>query len=405
MPSHPLPPDVAFLASPDAEKLLRAAVLGDADDQREFTATRDDFHYRPGAEATGIYTVEYVADGTEVIDHLLISTADVGAPAVEVSTEHGRFSVWRHPADPRLPALAAACDPGTVLSWLAQLGPHREGINALDITLLAYRPLRRAVLRLTADGHTWFVKVMSDKKASVLAERIESVAAAGLTEPIALRPAPGVLLTAEVSGVSLAQRLVDWQILGHALPNPAELVALLDRLPVEELDLPRRESWADRLDFHSATAAHELPDHADRIASLAARLEALLDSLPAGPIVPVHGDFYEANIFVSEHGLQIIDVDSSGPGHRVDDLACCLAHLAVLPSLAPESYPRIDEVLADWLADFDRRVDPASLRARAAAVLVSLVSGAGPLAETWLELAELWADSAVSAHGKLARRA
>ncbi|AQP45842.1 phosphotransferase family protein [Tessaracoccus flavus] len=378
--------------------------MGNADGLT-FTATRDEFHYRPGAEATAIYTVAYPVDGAEVVDHLLISTAAVGEPAVEVTTEHGRFSVWRHPADPRLPALAAACDPATVLSWLGQLPPHRDGIAELDISLLAYRPLRRAVLRLTADGRTWFVKVMPERKASILADRIDPVAAAGLTAPIALRPRPGVLVTAAVPGVSLAQRLVDWQFLGHALPEPADLAELLDQVPDAVTDLPRRESWADRLDFHSATAAHELPEHADRIASLAARIQTLLDSLPAGPVVPVHGDFYEANIFVSDQGLRVIDMDSCGPGHRVDDLACCLAHLAVLPSLSPESYPRIDEVLAHWLTDFDQRVNPASLRARVAAVLVSLISGAGPLAETWLELAEIWADSAVSAHGKLARRA
>ena len=53
----------------------------------------------------------------------------------------------------------------------------------------------------------------------------------------------------------------------------------------------------------------------------------------SGPIQPVHGDFYEANIFVSpdaSHVTGVIDVDSLGPGHRVDDWACLLGHMSVL---------------------------------------------------------------------------
>ena len=73
---------------------------------------------------------------------------------------------------------------------------------------------------------------------------------------------------------------------------------------------------------------------------------------------------------------RIIDVDSAGPGLREDDLACLLAHLAVLPTLAPGAYPRVPAVLAEWQRAFEETVDPADLRARTAAVLLSLVSGA-----------------------------
>ena len=67
-----------------------------------------------------------------------------------------------------------------------------------------------------------------------------------------------------------------------------------------------------------------------------------------------------------------------GPGLREDDLACCLAHLAVLRGLDPDTYPRVPEVLAQWQAAFELEVDAPDLRARTAAVLLSLVAGAEP---------------------------
>src|SRR5690606_15141007 len=72
----------------------------------------------------------------------------------------------------------------------------------------------------------------------------------------------------------------------------------------------------------------------------------------------------------------LLDVDSAGPGHRVDDLACLLGHMSVLPLLDPEAYRLVPGTFARWLAAADALVDPAALRARAAGVVLSLVAGA-----------------------------
>ena len=86
--------------------------------------------------------------------------------------------VWRHPADPRLPGLAPSCDPETVLGWLTAAGiPAPE---ALHVELLGYRPLRRAVLRATADGADYYLKVLRSGYDDRLAERQELLAGAGV---------------------------------------------------------------------------------------------------------------------------------------------------------------------------------------------------------------------------------
>jgi hypothetical protein len=96
--------------------------------------------------------------------------------------------------------------------------------------------------------------------------------------------------------------------------------------------------------------------------------------------VPTQGDLYEANIFVDESRVSaLLDLDGVGPGYRVDDLSCLLAHLAVLPSL-DRRYGDVPRQLR-WLtpalmADVARHGgDPRGLWVRAASVVLTLVAG------------------------------
>lgn len=380
----------ALLQSHDAAGLLLAAITGDpCATVPGFAAELTGWQYRPGAEVTAGYTVRYRdSDGRELTEFLYATSAPVGPPAATLSRDELDIGVWRHPHDPRLPGLVAACDPGTVLGWLAEAG--RPTPAAFDLTLVGYRPLRRAVLRATADDVVSYLKVLRPDRAERLAVRQELLAGAGLTPPLLGRPAPGVLLTSAASGRPLAALLARPDDPG--VPSAATLVSLLDRLPTGLAALDLRPAWADRLDFHAGTAGQRLPDQAGRIAALAARLQALLDAAPVGPIVPTHGDFYEANIMVEGAELTLIDLDAAGPGRRDDDLACLLAHVAVLPGLSPLHYGHLVEVLAAWTAEFAARVPPSSLYPRVAAVILSLVAGGeADQAEHRLDLAEQWA--------------
>ena len=104
----------------------------------------------------------------------------------------------------------------------------------------------------------------------------------------------------------------------------------------------------------------------------------------------------------------LIDVDSIGPGYRVDDLACLLGHMSVLPHLAPKAYPHVAQDLAQWSAACEMFVDPVALNARCAGVVLSLIAGAKRMdgrewrndalgrlatAEWWVGRAEGWAAS------------
>lgn len=388
--------ETALLTSPEAAELLQAALTGDPEVVLPgFTAQLDDLHYRPGSEVTAIYTVSFDTPDGHLVEHLLATTADVSGKVATLSRGGLTLRVWRHPADPRLPGLTAACDPATVLGWLAAAEPRLRDAGSLHLDLLAYRPLRRAVLRATVDGEHFFLKVMRPGYDDRLATRQNLLAGAGLTVGLLARPAPGILISPSIAGRSLAHRLVAWQRNEAELPSPYDLTGLLDRLPAAVRSLPQRSSWSQNIDFHAATARQQLPAEAGRIDAAAAAIVDVLAQGRHGPVVPTHGDFYEANIFVDGHALRFIDIDSVGPGLREDDLACCLAHLAVLPSLDRNAYPRIPEVLDAWQHAFEQQVDARDLRARVAGVLISLISGAEPdQALRRLEIAEHYVAAA-----------
>lgn len=372
---------VALLQSEDAAGPLRAALTGAADaDLPGFGATLTTWQYRPGAEVTAGYTVTYTVEGTAVTEDLFATTAEVAGAAV-VATGELTLRVWRHPHDPLLPGLAPACDPDLVVTWPG-VGP---GLQRLE--LLGYRPLRRAVLRANGTFGTAYLKVLRPDRADRLATRQHLFAAAGLSPAPASRPAPGVLVTPAAPGVPLAEVLAG----AAEPPSPAELVAVLDALPPGLLELDRRPAWSDRLDFHAATAVQRLPGELRRITALAKGLARVLAAAPVGPVVATHGDFYEANILLDGSRIGLIDLENAGPGRREDDLACLLAHLAVLPALSPAHYGHLPPLLEAWTRDFADRVHPDALAARVGAVVLSLVAGGDDAqAGARLDLAAEW---------------
>lgn len=115
-----------------------------------------------------------------------------------------------------------------------------------------------------------------------------------------------------------------------------------------------------------------------------------------GPVVATHGDFYEANIFtVDGRATSVIDIESAGPGHLVDDLATLMAHLVVLPDLSAVHYAQLPGLIDRWYAAFCDVVDGPTLRARTAGLILGLMSGAGEAqASARLDRALAWAPRA-----------
>ncbi|MFC4902244.1 phosphotransferase [Kocuria oceani] len=378
---------------PVLEQVLRPAGL-DAD---RWTLRR--VHHRPGAGASAIFDVVALDGRRRVAEVVCVSTTAPPREAVEhaggpllLAHEGLALTAWRHPHDPWLPGLPWASSPEAVGRTV-----FGSAVPA-ELTTISYRPTRRAVQRATHDSGVRYLKVLRRGPAAALHGRLRMLLDAGLPVPApAGEPVQEVVVLHELPGAPLASAVRDD---GAAALRPEHVLALLDALPAAAAELPRRAGWTDRVLDYGHAAAVALPEERERAERLATAIEDARGTTDPGPAVPVHGDLYEANLLVGPDGrgrfgplTGLLDVDSVGPGHRVDDLACLVAHVAVLPTVS-DRYGHAPATAERLLAGFGDAVDPAALRVRCAGVALSLVAGArrsgGPpdRARRRLEIAE-----------------
>lgn len=347
----------------------------------------ESLQHRPGAGVTGVYRVATgrpvmprggpagaYTETSDHVDELYVGMTTEPVPAdadgvVQSHSPYGRLSIWQHPLDPSLPGLRIATDPDSVRKvWGA-------GRDLISLETISYRPLRRAVIAAEFDdGTRLFLKVLRARRADELHTRHQLLLDAGIPAAVPVRePVLDVVALKEGPGESLAEYfLAD----GAAGAAPEQFIELLEKLPAEVMTLPAREAWTDRLSAYATAATSALPEAADRIRALVEHISAALPMTDRGPVVPTHGDFYEANLLM--HGGEVsalLDVDSLGPGHRVDDLACFLGHLAVLPAVDAR-YIHVPAAFQRFAAGFAATVDAQALRVRTASVALSLVAGA-----------------------------
>ncbi|MGY1650373.1 hypothetical protein [Geodermatophilus sp. SYSU D01119] len=362
------PPSLQVLLGEPAPELW-AAVLGPLGGRLR-TLSPVTVTLRPDAAATVRWSaVVDWADGRATRESLAATTgAEIPAGAAVLAGDVGGTEVtvglWRWPLDPALPGLAWACSAAGTAARLAELGidagPPR-------LRLRAYRPGRRAVVEVSSPAGRWFLKVVRPAATAGLAARHDALVPAVPVPPVLAATGDGVLVLPALPGTPMREALTGAPAV---LPSPAALEALLDALPA--LAPPGRRDPTDplpRLRGHAVVLAMVRPDLAPRLDRLTAAVAAAVEPQP---VVPVHGDFYEAQLLVGGGAVVgLLDVDTAGPGARADDRATLLGHLLLLERIAADPAP---------VAAYRRRVEATvgldgDLAARVAGVLVGLATG------------------------------
>lgn len=378
-------------------------LLGDvvAGQNRRFvSAILHDVQYRAG-HYYAIAEVHTHHDGSVGRFYYGMTTAPVPAEAHGHSTMHSGYTIfiWEHPWDPLLPGLTLAATPAHVAQHFA---PDRH-LTALQTVI--YRPMNRAVFQAHLApkipgglGDTLYLKVLRTGTAQALYNIHTTLADAGVpvVAPVA-PPEHDVLALAGGHGMPLGE-LARTEGL-HNRFDPRQLIDILDRFPPDIMDYPHRASWADRYQEFLDSARQAMPDQDARVAHFAHRMEQAHDTLDLGPLVPTHGDLYEAHILVDAgtgQVQQILDVDGAGPGYRVDDFACLIGHMAVLGQPQQQNWGWLTAMrFVQQLAPY---TDPRTLAVRSAAVVVSLIPGYQPdddtraRGRTYLQVAEALFD-------------
>lgn len=283
--------------------------------------------------------------------------------------------VWLHPADPHLPALAAAAFGHSVRALLARLGLH----DASSPSIVAYRPGRRAVLKVSVDGAFVWVKVVPPSRVERIAGLHRDLAAAGIPVPaVRAWSEEGLLVLEQAPGLSVPDVLGD----EDAPLDPASLLDEVDELRARFAAVPltraartgdaRRRSWyADRL--RAVLDAHDrsLMEHA------VARADAAHD--PTDEARSIHGDLHFGQLFVDDarRVCSVIDVDTAGVGDPVDDSGAFVAHALASALLTPAPRDtRVRSLGVEAFARWNDGRDAPAFRARAATHLLGHALGA-----------------------------
>lgn len=308
---------------------------------------------------------------------VVATTERIAADVPDVARIHAapeEIVLWEHPNDPGLPGLATASIPERVQAHWG------SGGDLLDLQTVSYRPLRRAVLKakFSHEPDWYFLKVLR-KDAQLLWHKHVLLAQAGVPVPqVVGSPVDEVVAFRTVAGTPMARSIMD-----SVTPPIAadQIVSLLTRFPATLQDVPARPAWTDRLHWYAHAARTAVPQYSQRIDALKASIDTVLEHAERGPLVTNHGDFYEANVFVSGGDISgLIDIDSAGPGYLIDDLACFIGHLAVLPTL-DRRYAHVPSFVDYYLAEFSKYLSQqgitvAGLYARSASVVLTLIAGA-----------------------------
>jgi hypothetical protein len=252
-------------------------------------------------------------------------------------------------ADPELPTLQAALDTWLMVAPLAGAAGlrHTPGMSC-TAQVVAHKPGQRCTIAYTIAGPAEEgerrVELMGKLYSRpVLATRIgrwmndvrEQTSCGdepfGVPAPLMVIPDLGLLVRERAPGSDLRHGLghpagaravglsARWLARLHGAPAPSDL-----KPKSLGHELSKVDAWAGEVAPRLSTAGAHRLERAGR------RLRALAESLPERPLVPIHRDFYYANLLWDGARVWVLDFDELSLGDPALDVGHFLAHLELV---------------------------------------------------------------------------
>ena len=267
------------------------------------------------------------ADHTVFVETSPPEATRPGVLTLSNPTTGERVDVWVYPADPALPALRTAVYAEAAGVVLARLGLPVDGLR---VSLAAYRPGKRAVVRVDTASTAYFLKVVRPPAAESLQARHTLWREAGVPVPTVLGwSEEGLVALEALAGaevISVLDRVVD----------PGDLLDAIDALGQAIARVPSvstaRTSLVRRVDWYEERLIEQLPAHDGLIERTARTISRRFQAGGAPPPArTVHGDLHLAQLLVDPAAptriTGVLDIDTSGWGDPADDAAALYAHL------------------------------------------------------------------------------
>lgn len=276
---------------------------------------------------------------------------------VELADASGRrLTAWVYPQDPSLPSLPAVSYPEAAGVVLAKFGIAAEGAS---LRMEAYRPGKRAVLRVDTATDRWFAKVVHPSQAATIHDLHERFGSAGVPVPRSLGFSDaGLVLLGELPGVPAIDVFasIDRARFAHGLD---ELTRHIATVPVT---IGARESLARRVDWYAERMEETAPVFARQTVALARVVRERYAATSVPRPVTIHGDLHLGQIFVDERDPSritgILDIDTAGLGDPADDRGALFGHVVVSAvertstnAAAAALAAFADELQAGWAGD------------------------------------------------------
>lgn len=264
------------------------------------------------------------ADGVELIlrrnDAGITATVrrDGAPPRVFLAADRGVVELLPH-EDTALPGAAALGDLEQLQKQLA------DSVGVIQqARLVAWRPGKRAVLRLSTPHGVRWLKLL-DAKTWRRAERAfaavgETFAPLQLARPTHLLPKLRAYVAPDAPGTSLRERLAAGESISTSLVRAVLALAytqVVGELPVYDFAKAREAACGA---LRQATLLRpELAELADRIAALAVP--------PAARIGFVHGDLHDKQILLADDRATLIDLEGMAVGDARFDITNLAEHV------------------------------------------------------------------------------
>jgi Ser/Thr protein kinase RdoA (MazF antagonist) len=290
----------------------------------------------------------YVETGSSREDHSGVLT--LRNPATGEQAD-----VWLYPADPELPALRTAVYAESASVVLGRLGLPVDGVR---VSLAAYRPGKRAVVRVDATDAAYFLKVVRPSKAEPLQAQHTLWREAGMAVPRVLGWSDEGLVALEaldgVEMIGVLDRVTEPSALLDAIERVTGGIGAVRSIAVARTSLVRRVDW------YEGRLLELIPEHASVITSMVVAIRRRYGAAGAAPAThTVHGDLHLAQILVDhEHPTQVtgvLDIDTSGWGDPADDAAALYGHLVATIVHDGGAYATVRARRCSILADQLRR--------------------------------------------------
>jgi aminoglycoside phosphotransferase (APT) family kinase protein len=255
------------------------------------------------------------------------------------------LAIFIFPNDNKLPALSLLSDSQTRQLLLHRLFPDNPGLWESRLQTLAYKPERRYVARLLSDsGEQVIARLYRYSDFNPVQQKtglLRSSSRLRIARCLAHSDRHHLLVSEWLPGFLLSELISTGSPDLSTLANTGTALAELHAQPGERLPQRTPQTEARRLVEQAGGLGILSPDLAGKSLELAQKLGERLVQVPTEGM-PIHGDFYPAQVLIDGGQVVFLDLDEAVRGHPAADIGSFLGRLLYQVIEGEFSYQYID---------------------------------------------------------------